>query len=68
MRVRGFAREDAHICCAQDQMAEECLKIDELILSVCTVFILLSQTASCRTAGWRVLLRCTRRAAILAAT
>jgi len=33
MRVRGFTQDDAHIFCTEDQLAEECLKINELILS-----------------------------------
>ena len=33
MRVRGFTQDDAHIFCAEEQMAAECLKINELILS-----------------------------------
>lgn len=33
MRVRGFTQDDAHVFCTQDQMAEECLKINDLILS-----------------------------------
>ncbi len=33
MRVRGFTQDDAHIFCTDDQMAEECLKINDLILS-----------------------------------
>jgi len=34
MRVRGFTQDDAHIFCTEEQMAAECLKINELILSV----------------------------------
>ena len=34
MRVRAFTQDDAHIFCTEDQLAEECLKINELILSV----------------------------------
>ncbi|MDR3375695.1 MAG: threonine--tRNA ligase [Ancalomicrobiaceae bacterium] len=34
MRVRGFTQDDAHIFCTEAQMAEECMKINELILSV----------------------------------
>jgi threonyl-tRNA synthetase len=34
LRVRGFTQDDAHIFCTEDQLAEECLKINELILSV----------------------------------
>jgi len=33
MRVRGFTQDDAHIFCTEEQMAEECLKINDLILS-----------------------------------
>lgn len=33
MRVRGFTQDDAHIFCSEEQMAEECLKINDLILS-----------------------------------
>jgi threonyl-tRNA synthetase len=34
MRVRGFTQDDAHIFCTDEQMAAECLKINDLILSV----------------------------------
>ncbi|TYR31032.1 threonine--tRNA ligase [Mesorhizobium microcysteis] len=34
MRVRGFTQDDAHIFCTEQQMADECLKINDLILSV----------------------------------
>ena len=34
MRVRGFTQDDAHVFCTDAQLAEECLKINELILSV----------------------------------
>ncbi|MCX5496920.1 threonine--tRNA ligase [Kaistia dalseonensis] len=33
MRVRGFTQDDAHIFCTEEQMAAECLKINDLILS-----------------------------------
>ena len=33
MRVRGFSQDDAHIFCTEEQMADECLKINDLILS-----------------------------------
>lgn len=33
LRVRAFTQDDAHIFCTEDQLAEECLKINELILS-----------------------------------
>jgi threonyl-tRNA synthetase len=34
MRVRGFTQDDAHIFCTEDQLADEILKINDLILSV----------------------------------
>ncbi|MTH99406.1 threonine--tRNA ligase [Roseibium sp. RKSG952] len=34
MRVRGFTQDDAHVFCTDEQLAAECLKINELILSV----------------------------------
>ncbi|MCA3565235.1 MAG: threonine--tRNA ligase, partial [Methylocystis sp.] len=34
MRVRGFTQDDAHVFCMDDQMEAECLRINELILSV----------------------------------
>ena len=33
MRVRGFTQDDAHIFCTDEQMAEECLAINDLILT-----------------------------------
>ena len=33
-RVRGFTQDDAHIFCTEEQMAGECMKINELILSI----------------------------------
>ncbi len=33
MRVRAFTQDDAHIFCTEEQMADECLKINDLILS-----------------------------------
>lgn len=33
MRVRGFTQDDAHIFCTDEQMADECLRINDLILS-----------------------------------
>jgi threonyl-tRNA synthetase len=33
-RVRGFTQDDAHIFCTEAQMADECMKINELILSI----------------------------------
>ena len=34
MRVRGFTQDDAHIFCTEDQLEAECLKINDLMLSV----------------------------------
>jgi threonyl-tRNA synthetase len=34
MRVRGFTQDDAHIFCTDEQLEAECLKINELMLSV----------------------------------
>src|SRR5215208_3405533 len=34
LRVRGFTQDDAHVFCTEEQLAEECLKINALILSV----------------------------------
>ena len=34
MRVRAFTQDDAHIFCTEDQLAAECHKINDLILSV----------------------------------
>lgn len=34
MRVRGFTQDDAHIFCTEEQLAAECMKINDLILSV----------------------------------
>jgi threonyl-tRNA synthetase len=34
MRVRGFTQDDAHIFCTEDQITDECLKINDLILSI----------------------------------
>src|SRR5829696_4769165 len=33
MRVRAFTQDDAHIFCTEEQLAAECLKINDLILS-----------------------------------
>ncbi|MBM6596010.1 threonine--tRNA ligase [Microvirga pudoricolor] len=33
MRVRAFTQDDAHVFCTEDQLASECLKINDLILS-----------------------------------
>ena len=34
MRVRGFTQDDAHVFCTDEQFAEECLRINALILSI----------------------------------
>ena len=34
MRVRGFTQDDAHIFCTEDQLEAECLRINDLMLSV----------------------------------
>ena len=34
MRVRAFTQDDAHVFCTDEQMAGECLRINDLILSV----------------------------------
>jgi threonyl-tRNA synthetase len=33
LRVRAFTQDDAHVFCTREQMADECLKINDLILS-----------------------------------
>ncbi|MBV8183821.1 MAG: threonine--tRNA ligase [Hyphomicrobiales bacterium] len=34
LRVRAFTQDDAHVFCTEEQLAAECLKINELIVSV----------------------------------
>ncbi|MEN2495200.1 MAG: Threonine--tRNA ligase [Hyphomicrobiaceae bacterium hypho_1] len=34
MRVRGFTQDDAHVFCKEDQLENECLAINDLILSI----------------------------------
>jgi threonyl-tRNA synthetase len=34
MRVRGFTQDDAHVFCTEEQLEDECMKINDLILSV----------------------------------
>ena len=34
MRVRAFTQDDAHIFCTEDQLEDECLKINDLMMSV----------------------------------
>jgi threonyl-tRNA synthetase len=38
LRVRGFTQDDAHVFCTEEQFAAECLKINDLILSVYSDF------------------------------
>jgi threonyl-tRNA synthetase len=38
LRVRAFTQDDAHVFCTEEQMADECLKINDLILSTYTDF------------------------------
>ncbi|MBN8945238.1 MAG: threonine--tRNA ligase [Rhizobiales bacterium] len=33
MRVRGFTQDDAHVFCTDEQLAAECIRINELILT-----------------------------------
>ncbi len=33
LRVRAFTQDDAHVFCTEEQMADECMKINDLILS-----------------------------------
>ncbi|MEO0568793.1 MAG: threonine--tRNA ligase [Pseudomonadota bacterium] len=34
LRVRSFTQDDAHIYCTPDQLTDECLKVNDLILSI----------------------------------
>jgi len=34
LRVRAFTQDDAHIFCTEEQIADECMKINDLILSI----------------------------------
>ncbi len=34
LRVRSFTQDDAHICCTPEQLTEECLKVNDLVLSI----------------------------------
>jgi threonyl-tRNA synthetase len=38
MRVRGFTQDDAHVFCTEAQLADECIKINDLILSTYSDF------------------------------
>ncbi len=38
LRVRGFTQDDAHVFCTEEQLAAECLKINDLILSTYSDF------------------------------
>jgi threonyl-tRNA synthetase len=34
MRVRGFTQDDAHVFCTEAQLADECMKMNDLIMSI----------------------------------
>jgi threonyl-tRNA synthetase len=34
MRVRGFTQDDAHVFCTEAQLADECMSMNELIMSI----------------------------------
>ncbi len=34
LRVRGFTQDDAHVFCSEEQIADECLKINDLIMAI----------------------------------
>ncbi|MEO1607967.1 MAG: threonine--tRNA ligase [Pseudomonadota bacterium] len=34
MRVRGFTQDDAHVFCTEDQLEDECMAINDLLLSI----------------------------------
>ena len=34
LRVRSFTQDDAHIYCTPDQLTEECLKVNDLVMSI----------------------------------
>ncbi|MGV6876210.1 threonine--tRNA ligase [Pseudochelatococcus sp. B33] len=34
LRVRSFTQDDAHIFCTEDQLTDECIKVNDLILSI----------------------------------
>lgn len=34
LRVRGFTQDDAHVFCTEEQLADECMAINDLILSI----------------------------------
>ncbi len=34
MRVRAFTQDDGHIFCTEEQIADECMKINDLVLSI----------------------------------
>ncbi|KAJ56539.1 threonine--tRNA ligase [Actibacterium mucosum KCTC 23349] len=38
LRVRSFTQDDAHIYCTDEQLTEECLKVNDLILSIYSDF------------------------------
>jgi threonyl-tRNA synthetase len=34
MRVRGFTQDDAHVFCTEEQLADECVRMNDLIMSI----------------------------------
>jgi threonyl-tRNA synthetase len=34
MRVRGFTQDDAHVFCTEEQLADECIRMNDLIMSI----------------------------------
>src|SRR3954454_10645198 len=38
MQVRGFTQDDAHVLCTEAQLADECLKINDLVMSTYSDF------------------------------
>jgi threonyl-tRNA synthetase len=40
MRVRGFTQDDAHVFCTEQQLADECLKINDLICRPTPILVL----------------------------
>jgi threonyl-tRNA synthetase len=34
MRVRGFTQDDAHVFCTEEQLADECIRMNQLIMSI----------------------------------
>ena len=48
MRVRGFTQDDAHIFCTDEQMAAECLRINDLILRSMRISVSRKSSSSSR--------------------